>query len=161
MTNKNHRNSKWTVALALLFLSMLPIGASAQIIKDVVVWKTSLQDSDTPEKTLVFTATIKPGWHLYDQNLPEDGPTSTEFLFDKMTGAKLVGKAIPDKAPVNRYDKQFEMDLRWYEKTVSFRQKIQVTDPAKFSIKGGVRFMACNDENCLPPKRATSLSMLR
>ena len=79
MTNMNLRNSKWTVALTLLFLSMLPIGASAQIIKDVVVWKTSLQDSDTPEKTLVFTATIKSGWHLYDQNLPEDGPTSTEF----------------------------------------------------------------------------------
>ena len=148
----NLRNSKWTVALALLFLSMLPIGASAQIIKDVVVWKTSLQDSDTPEKTLVFAATIKPGWHLYDQNLPEDGPTSTEFLFDKMTGARLVGKAAPDKAPINQYDKQFEMDLRWYEKTVSFRQKIQVTDPVKFSIKGGVRFMACNDENCLPPE---------
>lgn len=148
----NLRNSKWTVALALLFLSMLPIGASAQIIKDVVVWKTSLQDSDTPEKTLVFTATIKSGWHLYDQNLPEDGPTSTEFLFDKMTGAKLVGKATPDKTPIDQYDKQFEMNLRWYEKTVSFRQKIQVTDPAKFSIKGGVRFMACNDENCLPPE---------
>lgn len=148
----NLRNCKWMLALALLFLSMLPFGASAQMFTDVIVWKTSLQDSDTPEKTLVFTATIKPGWHLYDQNLPDDGPTSLEFLFDKIVGAKLVGKAQANKAPINKYDKQFEMDLRWFESSVTFRQKIQVTDPAKFSIKGGVRFMACNDENCLPPE---------
>lgn len=145
-------NKKWTLALSLLFLSLLPTVASAQIIKDVVVWETSLKDSDTPEKTLIFTAKIKPGWHLYDQNLPEDGPTSTEFLFDAIKGAELIGKATPNKAPINKYDKQFEMDLRWYEKGVSFSQKIKVTDPAKFDIKGGVRFMACNDENCLPPE---------
>ncbi len=136
----------------LLMILLLPVNLAAQMFTDVVVWKTSLKDSDTPEKTLLFTATIKDGWHLYDQNMPDDGPTSTQFLFDKLEGAKLVGKPTPSTKPIDQYDKQFEMNLRWYSKSVTFSQKIQVTDPAKFDIKGGVKFMACNDENCLPPE---------
>lgn len=45
------------------------------------------------------------------------------------------------------------MNLRWYPGTVSFTQKIKVTDPAKFKAEGEVEFMACNDETCLPPDR--------
>ena len=43
------------------------------------------------------------------------------------------------------------MNLRWYPGTVSFIQKLKVTDPAKFKVEGEVEFMACNDETCLPP----------
>ena len=43
------------------------------------------------------------------------------------------------------------MNLRWYPGTVSFTQKLKVTDPAKFKAEGEVEFMACNDETCLPP----------
>ena len=43
------------------------------------------------------------------------------------------------------------MDLRWYAGSVTFTQKIKVTDAAKFKAEGAVEFMACNDETCLPP----------
>ena len=49
------------------------------------------------------------------------------------------------------YDEQFAKNLRWYPGTVSFIQKLKVTDPAKFKVEGEVEFMACNDETCLPP----------
>mgnify|MGYP000797963975 FL=1 len=43
------------------------------------------------------------------------------------------------------------MNLRWYPGTVSFIQKLKITDPGKFKVEGEVEFMACNDETCLPP----------
>ena len=45
------------------------------------------------------------------------------------------------------------MDLRWFAKEVKFSQTIKITDPKKFKLEGAVEFMACNDENCLPPEQ--------
>jgi len=56
-------------------------------------------------------------------------------------------------APTSVYDELFAMNLRWYAGSVTFTQKIKVTDAAKFKIVGEVEFMACNDETCLPPER--------
>ena len=68
-----------------------------------------------------------------------------------MNGAELIGQPVPSVKPTTVYDEQFAMNLRWYPGTVSFTQKLKVTDPAKFKAEGEVEFMACNDETCLPP----------
>ena len=68
-----------------------------------------------------------------------------------MNGAELIGQPVPSVKPTTVYDEQFAMNLRWYPGTVSFIQKLKVTDPAKFKVEGEVEFMACNDETCLPP----------
>ena len=44
------------------------------------------------------------------------------------------------------------LELRWYSGTVTFTQKIKVTDPKAFKMVGEVEYMACNDESCLPPE---------
>jgi len=84
-------------------------------------------------------------------NLPEGGPVSTSFTFETLNGAELIGQPVPSVKPTTVYDEQFAMNLRWYPGTVSFIQKLKVTDPAKFKAEGEVEFMACNDETCLPP----------
>ena len=43
------------------------------------------------------------------------------------------------------------MTLRFFGGKVSFRQQIRITDPKKFAFEGAVRYMACNDQQCLPP----------
>ena len=43
------------------------------------------------------------------------------------------------------------MTLRFFSGKVTFRQKIRITDPKKFAFVGAIRYMACNDEQCLPP----------
>lgn len=68
-----------------------------------------------------------------------------------MNGAELIGQPVPSVKPTTVYDEQFAMNLRWYPGTVSFIQKLKITDPAKFKVEGEVEFMACNDETCLPP----------
>lgn len=103
----------------------------------------------------MFTATSEKGWHLYDMNLPEGGPVSTSFTFETLKGAELIGQPVSSVKPTVVYDELFAMDLRWYPGTVSFTQKVKITDPKKFKIEGEVEFMACNDETCLPPDRVS------
>ncbi len=132
----------------LLFVFTL----QAQILQPVT-WKFKLNDLPSAEKEIIFTAVAEKGWHLYDQNLPEGGPVSTTFSFETLKGAELIGKPVASMKPTEVYDELFAMKLRWYPGSVSFTQKIKVTDPAKFKVGGEVEFMACNDETCLPPER--------
>ncbi len=137
--------------ISSIMLALIALVAQAQILTPVK-WKIKLDDKGgTPEKEIVFTATADKGWHLYDMNLPEGGPVSTSFTFETLNGAELIGQPVPSVKPTTVYDEQFAMNLRWYPGTVSFIQKLKITDPAKFKVEGEVEFMACNDETCLPP----------
>lgn len=137
-----------------LVLLIVALTAQAQILTPVK-WKIKLEDSGSAEKEVVFTANIEKGWHLYDQDLPEGGPVSTSFTFETLKGAELIGKPVSSVQPTVVYDELFSMNLRWYPGSVSFTQKIKVTDPAKFKAAGELEFMACNDETCLPPERVS------
>lgn len=137
--------------ISSIMLALIALVAQAQILTPVK-WKIKLDDKGgAPEKEIIFTATADKGWHLYDMNLPEGGPVSTSFTFETLNGAELIGQPVPSVKPTTVYDEQFAMNLRWYPGTVSFTQKLKVTDPAKFKAEGEVEFMACNDETCLPP----------
>ncbi len=137
--------------ISSIMLALIALVAQAQILTPVK-WKIKLDDKGgAPEKEIVFTATAEKGWHLYDMNLPEGGPVSTSFTFETLNGVELIGQPVPSVKPTTVYDEQFAMNLRWYPGTVSFTQKLKVTDPAKFKAEGEVEFMACNDETCLPP----------
>ena len=138
--------------LCLWLLTLVAWVGQAQILTPVK-WKIKLDDSESVEKTLTFTATIDNGWHLYDMNLPEGGPVSTSFAFETVKGAKLIGEPIASKEATTVFDEQFNMNLRWFAKNVTFTQKIEVTDPKGLKLEGYVEFMACNDENCLPPEK--------
>ena len=141
------RRSALAVALAFMALT----GAQAQILRDIVSWTRTVEDNSPTEKTIVLTASIKPNWHLYATDLPAGGPTPTHLLVDKISGAELVGKLTSDTKPIEKYDPNFEMNLRFFSGKVTFRQKIRITDPTKFAFEGAIRHMACDDERCLSP----------
>ena len=135
----------------ICLLAIFTLMAQAQILTPVK-WKIKLDDKNgAAEKEITFTATADKGWHLYDMNLPEGGPISTSFTFETLTGAETIGQPTASATPTSVFDEQFQMDLRWYAGSVTFTQKIKVTDAAKFKAEGAVEFMACNDETCLPP----------
>lgn len=138
--------------LSFMLLFMIAWAAEAQILTPVK-WEIKLEDSDSSVKTLLFSAKLDNGWHLYDMNLPEGGPISTSFNYETLKGAKTVGSPVPSKKATTVYDEQFEMNLSWYAHEVSFTQKLEITNPKAFKVEGYVEFMACNDENCLPPDK--------
>lgn len=133
---------------------LLLVGLQLQAqIQNPVKWTVKLNDLPSAEKEIVFTATMDDGWHVYDMNLPEGGPVSTSISFETLNGAALIGKPVPSVKPTEVYDKVFEMNIRWYANTVTFVQKIKVTDFKKFKATGELEYMVCNDETCLPPDR--------
>jgi thiol:disulfide interchange protein DsbD len=140
---------------SVLMMSVLAIFPGRGQIMTPVKWTISLEASRGEEALLVFAASIDKGWHLYDMNLPAGGPVSTSFAFETLRGAELIDAPKASVEPASIYDDLFDMELRWYEGTVTFTQKIKVTDARKFRLGGEVEFMACNDEMCLPPERAS------
>ena len=139
------------VLLLPLALLLTSLGAKAQIIRDAVSWSHSVEDKSPTEKVIVFSATIKGDWHLYGTDLPSGGPTPTSLIVDKIAGAQLVGKLTASKKPIEKHDPNFDMMLRFYSGQVSFRQTLRITDPKAFAFSGAIRYMVCNDEQCLPP----------
>lgn len=138
--------------IGIMLLAFVALSVQAQILNPVK-WNIKLDDTGKPEKNLVFTVTLEKGWHIYDMDLPEGGPVSTSFAFETVKGAELIGKPVASTKPATVHDESFGMDLRWFAGSVTFTQKIKVTDPKKFNITGEVEYMVCDDETCLPPDR--------
>lgn len=142
--------------ILLALFALLPFSrVNAQLYDDIIKWSASIEETAKEEKTLVLTAKIEPGWHMYDRNLPEGGPNSTEFLFNTLRGAERIGDFEADRAPEESYDQQFQMKLRWFQTKVVFRQKLRVTDADNFALIVETRAQACNDETCLAPSGET------
>ena len=149
--SSHHLARRLGVLLLPLALLLTSLGAKAQIIRDAVSWSHSVEDKSPTEKVIVFSATIKGDWHLYGTDLPSGGPTPTSLIVDKIAGAQLVGKLTASKKPIEKHDPNFDMMLRFYSGQVSFRQTLRITDPKAFAFSGAIRYMVCNDEQCLPP----------
>ena len=130
-------------------LLLIAIVAQAQI-QEPVKFKSELKTLAAGEAEIVFTATIDKGWHVYSTDLGDGGPISATFNVEKISGATVVGKLQPKGKEIASYDKLFEMNVRYFESTAQFVQKLKLTG-GDYKIEGFLEFGACNDENCLPP----------
>ena len=132
-----------------LIVSFLAFAAYAQI-QEPVKFKTELKNVSATEVEIVFTASIEQGWHVYSTDLGDGGPISATFNTDKLTGAQLDGKLRPVGKEIASFNKLFEMDVRYFEHTAQFVQKLKLTG-GDYQVTGYLEYGACNDENCLPP----------
>ncbi len=133
----------------LLLFTAFSISAFSQIFKPVK-WTTSTEKISDTEYNLVIKATIDKNWHLYSQNVPEDGPIPTAFTFTKTSDFELIGKPSEEKGHTVD-DKVFNMKIKFFENEATFKQKIKITSNKDIKITGEVEFMTCDDTTCLPP----------
>ena len=136
------------------FIASIILALSAFVgfsqVYDPVDWKYSLEQNGN-EATLIFTATIEKGWHVYSQVLEsEDGPIATEVTFTPNPNYELLGKTTESKT-YNEYDPNFEMNLTFFKTKAVLKQKVKLKTDKPFNIEGGVYFMVCNESMCLPP----------
>ena len=136
--------------LSWLFLALLCLPLCAQI-QDPVKFKTEWKEVSNTEAEIIFTGKIDKGWHVYSTDLPDGGPISATFNVEKMEGAELVGKLTPRGTEKDMMDPIFGMQVRFFENTATFVQKIKLTGGGSYDISGYLEYGACNDENCLPP----------
>lgn len=130
-----------------LILLCLPVWAQ---IQEPVKFKAEWTEISPNEAEIVFTGKIEKGWHVYSTDLPEGGPISATFNAEQMEGAEAVGKLMPRGKETDMMDPIFGMQVRFFENTATFVQKIKLTG-GSYRIAGYLEYGACNDENCLPP----------
>ncbi len=119
-------------------------------ILDPVKWSTSVNKISDSEYELIATATIEDQWHLYSQNVPENGPIATSFVFEGNANYLKKGNTKEEEGhTVN--DPVFEMIIKFFETKASFKQRIKLKTKKAFQVNAVVEFMVCDDSRCLPP----------
>ncbi|MCE3280404.1 MAG: disulfide bond formation protein DsbD [Bacteroidetes bacterium] len=135
-------------SFALLITLLINNAAFAQDAKPVK-WKQSAVKISECEYDLVFTGTIDPTWHVYSLvSAGDDGPQPTLFMFDKSTDFTLSGKTT-EGTPHKEFDKVFDMNVSYFEKTVTFKQRIKLKSDKEIEIKGNFEYQACTEEKCI------------
>lgn len=144
----------------LVFSFLLITSVSFSQIADPVSWNFELKKTSETTADAKITATIEDGWHIYGLTLPKDGPNPTSVVFEKIENAQKTGELQAPSKLEKQFSSEFNMEINWYSVNAVFIQKIKFSDPSKVKVNGYVKFMACDDKNCLPPtKRPFSLSL--
>lgn len=137
--------------IKFLFLFLSIVGISFSQILEPVKWTFEKENLGNNEYNIVFKANIDDHWSIYSQFIDEGGPIPTSFNYEKKNGVEVIGKVVESaKKTKEGFDKMFEMNVKKFQYSATFKQKVKVTGNA--SIKGYLEFMTCDDEQCLPPQ---------
>lgn len=140
-----------TIRLFLpIFLCFLT-GTAIQAQHNPVTWTFEAENKGEQLYAVHASATVEEGWYVYSQFLDDAGPVPTELSFDQ-EDVTPQGKALETGKKVSGYDEIFGMDIVKFKEEATFTQEVQVAASVK-QVTGGVTFMVCNDEQCLPPRR--------
>lgn len=137
-----------------VMLAACATGLTAQVLKPVK-WEISSRKAGAGIYDIICKAKIEAAWHLYDSRLPEGGPLPTTFNIDEeeSNGVELTGGFKATAQARTEHSEAFDMDLKYFVDTVTFVQRIKVTQP-KAKLTGYIEFMACTGGQCTPPTEA-------
>ena len=101
-----------------------------------------------------LTAAIEPGWHLYSLVPAENGPIATRIWLPDRQPFTLSGD-ITTPEPQRIQDPNFGIEVGFYEGSPQFVLPVRVASGERDgpqTLQVSVRFQACNDRMCLPPR---------
>ncbi len=134
---------------SMITIMVICTGAFAQI-ETPVKWSYAAKKLSPTEAVVFLRATIQDGWHIYSLNVKDGGPIKTSFTFTPSKEYSLIGNTS-EPAAITKYEKAFSMDVSYFEKSVTFQQKVKLKSPNASVVKGKLEYMTCNDKKCLPP----------
>jgi len=135
----------YILALALV----ISVKGLAQI-ETPVKWSYAAKKLNSTEAIIFVKATIKNDWHIYSMNQKDGGPVKTSITFSPSKDYIIEGK-LSEPAPIAKFEKVFNMNVKYFEKSVIFQQKIKLKK-SQTVVNGNLEFMACNNLKCLPPE---------
>lgn len=135
-----------------LFLAML-LGVFA-LKADPVTWSYKIINEGTDHPALQMTATIAPGYHLY--NVDHGGMENPLKFSINAKGATLVGQPVPNKKATAETDED-GMPARYFSGSVTFTQKLKPTKE-NFEVTVKLTGQACNESSCSNYNVAKKLS---
>jgi len=144
--------------LPLAFVS-LTLAASAQRL-DPIQWTLTADSQRAPAGSSVplhLKATLQQGWHLYSLTTPAGGPIQTTAGLAENTALAAVTFYQPP--PVLKFDPNFNIKTETFEKDSDFALVANLAKDAKagpVELTAQVRYQACDDRRCLPPRRKSA-----
>ncbi len=148
---------KRTLSFALGLLACIA-AANAQKL-DPIQWTLTSDVTKAPAGSSVplhLKATFQEGWHLYSLTTPKGGPIPTTAELAENPAVKESKLYQPP--PIRQFDKNFNLDTETFEKQVDLPLTATLAPDAKGSVEltANVRYQACNDRQCLPPRKKTA-----
>ncbi len=132
--------------------------ATSVFAQNPVTWSLTSDTTKAPPGSTVslkLTPTIEPGWHVYSLSSPQGIPTSIGFA-DNPSIASF--KLYQGKAE-RKFDQNLGGDIEVFEKDVLFPIPLALKKDAAsgaLELTAQVKYAACNDKMCLPPKKKTA-----
>ncbi|MEO5777216.1 MAG: thioredoxin family protein [Flavobacterium sp.] len=124
----------------LTFLAFANI--NAQIVKPVK-WTSRVEVTSVDAFNLIMDGKIDEGWHVYSQFTPVDGPLPAEFVFKDAKGNyELIGK-VKESPYKKEFNDIFGVDEYYFEKSVTFTQKVKIINAKLTSIKAQIDYQVC------------------
>lgn len=138
-------NIKRTISVLLMLVACTVFAQDSP-----VKWTFSSSKTNDSTAILYLKAVMQPGWHVYAQHIDGEGPVPTSFTFQKSKDYLLLGKVYEPK-PLEEYDPNFEIKVRYFGNAVTFSQQIKILTEKPFNVKGSLEFMSCDNKQCKPP----------
>jgi len=114
-------------------------------------WNFTAKKISAKEYEIHYSVKVNSPWHIYSQFTPEGGPIATSFTINKNPLLIINSKPKEVGTIKTKHEEIFGIDVKYFEGSVDFVQRVLVKSTAKTILKGSVEFMLCNDGQCLPP----------
>ena len=127
---------------------------------DPVQWTLRSDVQQSPAGAAVplhLKAVLQPNWHLYSLTTPAGGPIQTTAGL--VANAAIAGAKFYQPPPVRKFDPNFKVDTETFEKDADFPVVAELAKdarPGALEITAQVRYQACNERQCLPPRRKSA-----
>jgi thiol:disulfide interchange protein DsbD len=139
-------------------------GQPAANTQNPIVWSIApvagpLRAGETT--TVVISAKLQAGWHVYSITQPAGGPTATRITVPSDQPYALAGEPSPTVQPQVTYDDAFRMNVQEHANAVSFNVPVRATANVAASgdsVRVNVRYQVCNASLCFPPQTARLVS---
>ena len=129
----------------------------AALAQSPVKWTVKLVDDNTDHPSIVATATVAAGYHMYAQDNPAGGGNPLVFKLYDVKGVKAEGGFKANKKYNKEFDDIFGVDEHYYGAgTVTFTQKLQPT-AKNWSVTVDIKGQACNESGCVQLSQETPI----
>jgi thiol:disulfide interchange protein DsbD len=150
--------------MRLLGIAALAAAALCGQKLDPIKWRLEPAAPSAPPGAAVsfkLTASLDENWHLYSLTTPAGGPIVTTI---KLAGHPAIARyRVFQPRPVRALDPNFNIDTETFEKQVEFHLAVELAPsapPGLLEVTANLRYQACTDKLCLPPRKKTASATL-
>jgi thiol:disulfide interchange protein DsbD len=136
--------------LLLILIFTINFKVIAQV-SEPVKWTTKVEQITETQFKLISIANIEPGWYLFSQDTPPNGPIATSFTFDDLNGSvRFIGNTTEEEG-VEVIDPELNLKIKQFESSAIFVQNVEILKN-NISIDALVEYSVKNGNSTLPLK---------